>query len=246
MSLPLVKPENPLEGIDLLICDFDNSCYHSTKEYADAVNLLYADFLVEKGLSEGEEASRALAKKYYKDYGHGIFGPQENGHDICPEEYFSYIHTEVLKRKYMEAHLVGARFDLQALLPLNIKFAMFTQGSRPYALHGIKFFGYEDIFPEKQVYGFDCMGLSQERMKHNAYPWQKVADDMGVPYHRVAVLEDSCDYLKPPKALGMRTIFVENDQYFHFNFKEVGGDHVHYHYKSTTDFINAVVAGMKK
>lgn len=226
----------PLQDIDLVIFDFDNTLYHSTKSYTDALNNLYAEYFIHQGVIDNVQQALDLATQYYKEYGHSVFGATQHG--LKPNDYFEWVHTQVIERQFMEKYMLDAFVAKDLLANVEVKTTVFTQAGRDYALHGLSVSGLLTHIDPNDVYGFDSFGLQENNMKHHTTTWAKLADHYNTPYHRVAVVEDSIDYLKPPKALGMRTIFVENDQYFHFNFKETVGEHVDHHFKTTEDFLH--------
>lgn len=231
-------PSNPLEGIDLVIFDYDNTLYHSTNEYADAVNNAYGEYLVENKVCSTLEEASSAAKKVYTELGHTVFGFRKHG--LTPEAFFQGVHQLIVHKGYKQLHLASSGFPPLLLGNISCKTVIFTQAERAYALEGIRHFGYGDYISTEDVYGLDTLGIHTDNMKHNEKSWKMIADKYGVPYERVAVVEDSSKYLKPPKVLGMRTVFVENNQYFNFNSQPIVGEHIDYSYKTTEDFLKAI------
>lgn len=226
----------PLTNIDLIICDYDNTLYTGHKTYMDAVSACYGEYLVEQGVFDTLEEASNRAVHAFHSYGHTVLGFKEQG--ICPETFFAAVHQKVIDKKLKEKYLLSQAFPAALFERISCQTAIFTQASKDYALEGLRVFGYTHYFKSEHIFGFESLGISKENMKHNPESWARIADRLGVPYHQIAVLEDSAKYLSAPKKLGMTTIYVENDQYLNGYPEVKNGEDIDYHFKTTVDFLN--------
>ena len=124
-------------------------------------------------------------------------------HDINPQEFLKYVH---------DINLDFLKKDLKLrkeLIELKTKKFVFTNGSHEHASNITKTLGISDLFD-----GFfditDCNFIPKPSIE----PYEKLIDKFNIKPSETVFIEDIAINLEPAKKLGMKTVWLKNNEYW--------------------------------
>jgi len=183
----------------------------------DLDGTLYGQELLEKVFGQvsqrmGEFISQELnvdlkkAKKLQINYFHR-YNTSLNGlmvhHNINPKSFLSYVHR--INLDFLKKDLVLR----EELLKLDAKKYIYTNGSVEHAEQIIKSLGIEDLFDNI----FD-IELANYVPKPSIDPFKRMIKKFNIDPKETVFIEDIAINLEPAKKLGMKTVWIENTEYW--------------------------------
>ena len=186
-----------LDHIDNWIFDLDNCLYPAACDLFSLVDErmgAYIQRLVGCDLVE----ARRIQKQHFHDHGTTLAGLMAS-HGIDPHDFLSFVHDIDFGRIDPNPSLV----DAIARLP-GRKF-VFTNGDADYASQILDRIGLAGAFD-----GLHDIHAMDYVPKPNPAAYARLCDRLGIDARRAFFAEDMARNLKPAKALGMTTLWVDN------------------------------------
>lgn len=186
-----------LAHVDSWIFDLDNSLYspvHGIFPRIDARMTAYVSRLT----GEPEAEARARQKRYFHEYGTTLAGLMAH-HEVDPRHFLDDVHAVDLSHLPPDEAL-GARI---AALP-GRKF-VFTNGDEPYARRVLAALALADAFD-----GVHDICACDYRPKPEGSGYRSLCARFAIDPTRALFVEDMAQNLRPAKALGMTTVWVNN------------------------------------
>ena len=192
--------------------DLDNTYDGSTKVF-DQVDKKMSKFISEKLNVSLEEARENSKKLFSKEYNTTLNGMIKN-HKIDADEFLEFVHD-------VDLSFLDKDEDLKVeIKKLDGKKIIFTNGSRAHALNVTKRIGIDKLFDG--IFDIkDCEFIP----KPSKEPYKKLVENYKIEPQYCIFFEDIARNLKPAYELGMKTVWIKNDEPWAAKF-------------SNSDFIN--------
>ena len=188
-----------LKKIKYWLFDLDNTLYSGNTKVFDQVDKKMSFFISEK-LNVSLEEAKKIQKKYFHEYYTTLNGMIKN-HNIDAEEFLNFVHD-------VDLNFLKKDLDLQSeLTNLMGKKYIFTNGSRAHASNVTKRIGVEKLFDGV----FDIVD-SNFIPKPSIEPYKKIIQKYGIDPKYCIFIEDIARNLKPAYELGMKTVWIENNE----------------------------------
>lgn len=190
---------NKLAHIDTWIFDLDNTLYPPSCKLFDQIAERMNEYIIAKMGVSREEAIK-LRYVYFKKYGTTLRGLMlEHGWE--PDPYLQYVH----EIDYAAVRLAPELTD--AINNLPGRKLVFTAGTRAHARNVLKNLGCADIFE-------DIFDISDAQFipKPSQEPYDLFLKRHGIAPKTSIFFEDIADNLIVPRAMGMTTVLVGDDQ----------------------------------
>ena len=183
------------------IFDCDGVLYDDLEGVFGQVSKRMTEYISQK-LDLSLEKAKELQTNYFHKYNTSLNGLMIH-HDINPQEFLKYIH---------DINLDFLKKDLKLrkeLLELKTKKFVFTNGSHEHASNITKTLGISDLFD-----GFfditDCNFIPKPSIE----PYRKLIDKFNIKPSETVFIEDIAINLEPAKKLGMKTVWLKNNEYW--------------------------------
>lgn len=156
-------------------------------------------FIEKKFQLTNQEAHR-IRQKYWQDHGTTLQGLMLH-ENICPQEYFDYIHTG--------DHLCDPkpnptlRFWLESIQ--GPKF-IFTNARKDWAIRGLKSIGILEIFTD--IFDLEYFGWAG-KPQPTVY---SILNQLGHPPTDIIFVDDKYENLIPAHSLGWNTVWIQGEQ----------------------------------
>ena len=188
-----------LKKIKYWLFDLDNTLYSGDTKVFDQVDKKMS-FYISKKLNISLEEAKKIQKNYFQEYNTTLNGMIKN-HKINAEEFLDFVHDvdlNFLKRdlnlKNEISNLIGKKY-------------IFTNGSKAHASNVTKRIGIENLFDGV----FDIVD-SDFVPKPSIEPYKKIIQKYGIDPEYCIFIEDIARNLKPAHELGMKTVWIINDE----------------------------------
>ena len=188
-----------LKKIKYWLFDLDNTLYSGDTKVFDQVDKKMSFFISEK-LNISVEEAKKIQKNYFHEYNTTLNGMIKN-HKIDAEEFLDFVHDvdlNFLKKdpdlKNEISNLIGKKY-------------IFTNGSKAHANNVTKRIGIENLFDGV----FDIVD-SDFIPKPSIEPYRKIIQKYGIDPEYCIFIEDIARNLKPAYELGMKTVWIKNDE----------------------------------
>ncbi len=183
--------------IDAWIFDLDNTLYPAKSDLFALIDARMGDYIQRLHGCDAAEARR-LQKGWFRDHGTTLAGLiAEHGTD--PHEFLDYVHDIDLSRLTADARLVTAIGRLPG------RKLIFTNGDVPYARRVLDRLGLGTSF--EAIHDIHAMAHVP---KPAPASYRTMCDRWDIEPTRALFVEDMVRNLKPAKALGMTTVWVDN------------------------------------
>ena len=188
-----------LTNIKYWLFDLDNTLYAGTTKVFDQVDKKMSKFISEK-LNLSIEEAKKIQKDYFHEYNTTLNGMIKN-HEIDANEFLEFVHDVNLdflkKDKFLE----------NEIMKLNGKKIIFTNGSRAHAENVTKRIGIDKLFDGI----FDIVD-SDFIPKPSKESYEKIIENYKIEPQYCIFFEDIARNLKPAHELGMKTVWIKNDE----------------------------------
>ena len=205
--------------------DLDNTLYSGETKVFDQVDKKMSSFISNKLKISIEEAKK-IQKKYFHLYSTTLNGMIKH-HDIDAEEFLEFVHDVDLNFLDKDEMLK------KELKNLNGKKFIFTNGSRSHANNVIKRIGIEDLFD-----GIFDITDSNYIPKPMVDPYNKIIEKYRLEPEYCVFIEDIARNLKPAHNLGMKTVWIKNDEPWASEFSN--SEFVHYQTDNLAKFLGDI------
>lgn len=179
------------------IFDLDNTLYPAEANLFQQIDERITSYLADR-LALDRVAARALQKDYFHTHGTTLFGMIAN-HGVDPHEFLAFVHDVEMDVLRHDAPLVAA------IARLPGRKLVFTNGDAPYALRVLERLGLADAF--EAIHDIHAMRYVP---KPAVAAYEGLIAAHGVDPAQSLFVEDMARNLKPAKAMGMTTVWVDN------------------------------------
>ena len=186
-----------LAHIDSWIFDLDNTLYPASSDLFGLIDARMTAYVARRtGLPR--DAAFALQKRYFREHGTTLSGMMAE-HGVDPHEFLADVHAIEMDALGEDRRLV------ESLARLPGRKLVFTNGDAPYARRVLDRLGLGESF--EAIHDIHACAY-QPKPDPRAYASLLAALDVAPT--RALFAEDMARNLKPAKALGMTTLWVDN------------------------------------
>ena len=179
------------------IFDLDNTLYPASTRLFDLIDVRMTAYVGRVMGSDPVEARR-VQKSYFRDHGTTLAGLMKH-HDVDPKHFLDDVHAIELDRVAPDETLA------RGLAALPGRRFVFTNGDADYAGRVLTAIGIGD-----QFHGLVDIHACDYLPKPDAHGYRLLVERFGIDPARAVLVEDMAKNLKPAKALGMTTVWVDN------------------------------------
>ncbi len=214
-----------LKKIKYWLFDLDNTLYSGDTKVFDQVDKKMS-FFISKKLNINLEEAKKIQKNYFQEYHTTLNGMIKN-HNIDAEEFLQYVHD-------VDLNFLKKDLNLQnELTKLMGKKYIFTNGSKAHATNVTKRIGIENLFDGV----FDIID-SDFIPKPSIEPYKKIIQKYGIEPDYCIFIEDIARNLKPAHELGMKTVWIKNDEPWAAEFSNE--DFINYKTDNLSEFLSKI------
>ena len=214
-----------LSKIKFWLFDLDNTLYSGDTKVFDQVDKKMSKFISEK-LNVSLEEAKKIQKNYFQEYNTTLNGMIKN-HDIDAKEFLEFVHDVDLEFLKEDEPL---KTEIEKLKGKKI---IFTNGSRAHASNVTSRIGIEQLFDGV----FDIVD-SDFYPKPSIEPYKKIIENYKIVPEYCIFFEDIARNLKPAYELGMKTVWIENNEPWAAKFSNE--EFVNYKTGSLTKFLKEI------
>ena len=179
------------------IFDLDNCLYPASTGLFALIDERMGAY-IQRLLDCDRDEARRVQKAHFHEHGTTLAGLMKN-HDVDPSDFLDDVHAIPLDRVQCDERL-GA-----ALSRLPGRRFLFTNGDAPYARRVLEAIGVGAHFDE-----LHDIHASELRPKPDPHGYALLCERFGIDPARALLVDDMAINLKPAKALGMTTVWVDN------------------------------------
>jgi putative hydrolase of the HAD superfamily len=187
----------PLYHIDTWVCDLDNTLYPSSANLFELIDIRMGQY-VQMLLGVDPQEARRIQKHHFITHGTTLSGLMTE-HDVDPHEFLAFVHDIEMDRLVPDAAMKAALADLPG------RKLVFTNGDADYARRVLTALDLADSFEGV----FDIHGAAY-LPKPDPSAYSSFCDAMNVEPTRALFVEDMARNLRPAKAIGMATVWINN------------------------------------
>ena len=214
-----------LKKIKYWLFDLDNTLYSGDTKVFDQVDKKMSLFISNK-LNVSIEEAKKIQKNYFHEYNTTLNGMIKN-HKINAEEFLEFVHDvdltflkEDLALQNELTNLVGKKY-------------IFTNGSKAHASNVTKRIGIQNHFDGV----FDIVD-SDFTPKPSIEPYKKIIQKYGIDPEYCIFIEDIARNLKPAYELGMKTVWIKNNEPWAAEFSNE--NFINYKTDNLSDFLRRI------
>ena len=190
-----------LKYINYFIFDLDNTLYEGQSRVFEQVSKKMGDYISKK-LNVDLKKAKEIRKTYFYKYNTTLNGMMLK-HKIDPKEFLQYVHDIDI------SFLKKDKILREELIKLKAKKFIFTNGSHDHVFNVTKHLGVDDLFDG----AFDITD-SNFVPKPSIEPYKKLVDKFDINPRKTILIDDIAKNLEPAKKLGMKTVWLINDEYW--------------------------------
>ena len=181
------------------IFDLDNTLYSGKTKVFEQVDKRMSKYISNK-LNINVEEAKKIQKNYFHEYNTTLNGMIKN-HKIDPGEFLEFVHDINIDFLQKDSALA------KEIEKLDGKKIIFTNGSRKHAINVSKRIGIDQLFDDI----FDIVD-AEFIPKPLLEPYKKLVKKHKIDPKLCVLVEDIARNLKPAYEMGMKTIWIENDE----------------------------------
>ncbi len=186
-----------LAHIDAWLFDMDNTLYHPRCNLFGQIDRRMEAY-VGRLLGVDAAEARRVQKAYFHEHGTTLRGLMLN-HGVDPHEFLADVHA-------IDCGVLSADPQFRtALERLPGRRIVFTNGDAEYAARVLSALRLDDLF--EHVFDIHAM---EYRPKPDILAYEALVEVTGIDPRRAVFVEDMAANLRPAKALGMTTVWVNN------------------------------------
>ena len=190
-----------LKNIKNFIFDCDGVLYSDLDAVFGQVSRRMTEYIAKK-LNLDLKKAKELQTNYFHKYNTSLNGLMIH-HDINPSEFLKYVHE--IDLNFMQKDLILK----EELIKLDAKKFVFTNGSHEHITNITKNLGIYGLF-DGAFDITDCDYIPKPAIE----PYRKLIDKFNINPKETLFIEDIAKNLKPAKTLGMKTVWLINDEYW--------------------------------
>ena len=188
-----------LQSTKFWLFDLDNTLYSGNTKVFDQIDKKMSKYISEK-LNVSIEEAKKIQKNYFYEYNTTLNGMIKN-HKINANEFLEFVHD--INIDFLQKDLKLS----EEIKKLGGKKIIFTNGSRKHALNVTKRIGIDQHFDHI----FDIVD-SDFVPKPSMAPYKKLVEKHKIDPKLSVFVEDIARNLKPAYEMGMKTVWIENDE----------------------------------
>ena len=216
---------NELKKIKYWLFDLDNTLYSGDTKVFDQVDKKMSSFICEK-LQVSLEEAKKIQKNYFHEYNTTLNGMIKN-HNIDANEFLEFVHN-------VDLNFLKKDLELQNQLTRLVgKKYIFTNGSKAHADNVTKRIGIEKLFDGV----FDIVN-SGFIPKPSIEPYKKIIQKYDIDPEYCIFIEDIARNLKPAYELGMKTVWIKNNEPWAAEFSNE--NFINYKTDNLSDFLRRI------
>ena len=207
------------------IFDLDNTLYSGKTRVFEQVSKKMSEYISKK-LNISVVEAKEIQKNYFHEYNTTLNGMIKN-HKIEADEFLEFVHNiniDFLKKDPMLS---------EELQKLGGKKIIFTNGSKKHALNVTKRIGIDQYFDDI----FDIVD-SEFVPKPAIQPYKKLVEKHKIDPKLCGFVEDIARNLKPAYEMGMKTIWIENNEPWAKKFSD--GNFIDFKTNNLSEFLKQI------
>ena len=212
-------------SIKYWIFDLDNTLYSGKTKVFEQVDKKMSKYISDK-LNISIDEAKKIQKNYFHKYNTTLNGMIKN-HKINPEEFLESVHD--INIDFLQKDLELAK----EMEKLEGKKIIFTNGSKKHAINVTRRIGINQYFDDI----FDIVD-SDFIPKPAIEPYKKLVEKHKIDPKLCALVEDIARNLKPAYEMGMKTIWIENDEPWAKEFSD--NNFINYKTNNLSGFIKKI------
>ena len=216
---------NSFKSIKYWIFDLDNTLYSGKTKVFEQVDKKMSKYISNK-LNVSIEEAKKIQKNYFYEYNTTLNGMIKN-HKIDPDEFLEFVHD--INIDFLEKDLKLS----EELKKLKGKKIIFTNGSKKHAINVTKKIGIDQYFDDI----FDIVE-SNFVPKPAIEPYKKLVEKHKIDPKLCVLVEDIARNLKPAYEMGMKTIWIENNEPWASKFSD--SKFVNYKTNNLSEFLKKI------
>ena len=214
-----------LQKIKYWIFDLDNTLYSGKTKVFEQVDKKMSKYISEK-LNVNIVEAKEIQKNYFYEYNTTLNG-MINNHKIDANEFLEFVHDVDIDFLKKDSLLN------EELMKLDGKKIIFTNSSRKHAMNIIRKIGIDQHFDDI----FDIVD-SEFVPKPDIVSYKKLVEKHKIDPKLCVFIEDIARNLKPAYEMGMKTIWIENDEPWARKFSD--SDFVNYKTNNLPEFLKQI------
>ena len=207
------------------IFDLDNTLYSGKTKVFEQVDKKMSKYISEK-LNVSIEEAKKIQKNYFHEYNTTLNGMIKN-HKINADEFLEYVHDIDIDFLQKDEKLE------KEIKELNGKKIIFTNGSKKHAVNVTSRIGIDQHFDDI----FDIID-SEFIPKPSIKPYKKLVEKHKIDPKLCVFVEDIARNLKPAYEMGMKTIWIENDEPWAKQFSD--SNFIEYKTNNLSEFLRKI------
>ena len=214
-----------LRSIKFWIFDLDNTLYSGTTRVFEQVDKKMTEYISKKLKVDKEEAKK-IQKNYFYEYNTTLNGMIKN-HKINALEFLEFVHD--INIEFLQKD-PGLAKEIERLDGIKI---IFTNGSRKHALNVTKRLGVDQLFDD--IFDIvDCDLIPKPLIE----PYKKLVKKHKIDPKLCVLVEDIARNLKPAYEMGMKTVWIENNEPWASKFSD--SNFVNYRTNNLSEFLKKI------
>ena len=214
-----------LKSIKYWIFDLDNTLYSGKTKVFEQVDKKMSEYISKK-LNVSTAEAKEIQKNYFHEYNTTLNGMIKN-HKIDADEFLEFVHN--INIDFLKKDLILG----EELKKLDGKKIIFTNGSRKHALNVTKRIGIDHYFDD--IFDIiDCEFVPKPAIQ----PYKKLVEKHKIDPKLCGFVEDIARNLKPAYEMGMKTVWIENDEPWARQFSD--GDFIDFKTNNLSEFLKQI------
>ena len=214
-----------LKSIKYWIFDLDNTLYSGKTRVFEQVEKKMSEYISKK-LNVSTVEAKKIQKNYFHEYNTTLNGMIKN-HKIDADEFLEFVHNIDLNFLKKDPMLI------EELKKLDGKKIIFTNGSRKHALNVTKRIGIDQYFDD--IFDIiDCEFIPKPAIQ----PYKKLVEKHKIDPKLCGFVEDIARNLKPAYEMGMKTVWIENDEPWAKKFSD--GNFIDFKTNNLSEFLKQI------
>ena len=207
------------------IFDLDNTLYSGKTKVFEQVDKRMSKYISDK-LDVSVEEAKKIQKNYFYEYNTTLNGMIKN-HKIDPDEFLEFVHDINIDFLQKDPKLE------KEIEKLNGKKIIFTNGSKKHALNVTKRIGINQLFDD--IFDIvDCNFIPKPSIE----PYKKLVEKHKIDPKLCVFVEDIARNLKPAYEMGMKTVWIENEEPWASKFSD--SNFVNYRTNNLSEFLKKI------
>ena len=214
-----------LKNIKFWLFDLDNTLYSGATKVFDQVDRKMTDYISNK-LGTSKEEAKKIQKNYFMEYNTTLNGLIKN-HKIDADEFLEFVHDIDLNFLKKDKQLD------REIEKIKGKKIIFTNGSKKHANNVTKRLGIERHFDD--IFDIESANFIP---KPSIETYKKIIEKYKIEPQYSIFIEDIARNLKPAYELGMKTVWIINNEPWAAEFSE--SNFINYKTENLSSFLKEI------